>query len=349
MKILYGVQGTGNGHIARARVMHRALKKRGVEVDMLFSGRPKDKYFSMDGFGDYQAYRGLTFVTEKGKVDYLRSAFSNSALHFRKEVQQMDLNQYDIVLNDFEPITAWAAKKNKTPCISICHQNAFRYPVPMSGAGWLDSQLIKHFAPSNYHIGLHWYHFDQPLLPPIIGEHHGSSHDENFTLIYLPFESLDDVIELCHRFVTHNFICYHPDVKEQCRLDNLDLRPLNYAGFQNHLDSCLGVIANGGFELPSEALSRGKKLLLKPLTGQFEQVSNADTLEMLGLATSMESLDAAKVRHWLDEEKAESVRYPDVASPLVEWLLASEWHNKDNLCQSLWEQVDFPSYVSQID
>ena len=48
MKILYGVQGTGNGHIARARAMSEAFKAHEVQVDFLFSGREPDKYFSME-------------------------------------------------------------------------------------------------------------------------------------------------------------------------------------------------------------------------------------------------------------------------------------------------------------
>ncbi|MBP7664242.1 MAG: glycosyltransferase, partial [Shewanella sp.] len=39
MRILYGVQGTGNGHLSRARVMAKALMKQDIEVDFLFSGR----------------------------------------------------------------------------------------------------------------------------------------------------------------------------------------------------------------------------------------------------------------------------------------------------------------------
>ncbi len=67
MKILYGVQGTGNGHIARARAMSEAFKAHEVQVDFLFSGREPDKYFSMEAFGDYQTRRGFTFVTEKAQ------------------------------------------------------------------------------------------------------------------------------------------------------------------------------------------------------------------------------------------------------------------------------------------
>jgi len=36
MKILYGVQGTGNGHLTRARVMAKACKEKGIEVDWIF-------------------------------------------------------------------------------------------------------------------------------------------------------------------------------------------------------------------------------------------------------------------------------------------------------------------------
>lgn len=35
MKIFYGVQGTGNGHIARARVMAKELKSAGIDVQFL--------------------------------------------------------------------------------------------------------------------------------------------------------------------------------------------------------------------------------------------------------------------------------------------------------------------------
>ena len=45
MKILYGIQGTGNGHVTRARVMANAFKQMGVEVDYVFSGRAQQNYF----------------------------------------------------------------------------------------------------------------------------------------------------------------------------------------------------------------------------------------------------------------------------------------------------------------
>ncbi len=348
MKILYGVQGTGNGHIARARAMSQAFAQQGVQVDFLFSGRSPDKYFSMEAFGDYQTRRGFTFVTEKGSVNYAKTVLSNNLFQFYREVNLLDLSPYDLVLNDFEPVTAWAARKRRKPCIGISHQNAFRYPVPLKGANWLDKSVIEYFAPSQYHLGLHWYHFDQPILPPIIHTLANCEQRDSFVLVYLPFESIEDIADLLLHFNQQSFICYHPEVIQGEVVENIELRPLSHRDFQDHLHRCCGVIANGGFELPSEALSLGKKLLLKPLVGQFEQQSNVATLEDLGLASSMDSLDIPTVRHWLKEQQAESVKYPDVAQAVVRWVLQGAWGCQQELSRQLWEQVDFPSYVSNI-
>ena len=57
MQILYGVQGTGNGHITRARTMARALTDSSIEVDYLFSSAYIEFY---QIFSEYGA--GATFL-----------------------------------------------------------------------------------------------------------------------------------------------------------------------------------------------------------------------------------------------------------------------------------------------
>lgn len=346
MKVLYGVQGTGNGHIARAREMANALKEKGVQVDFLFSGREESKYFSMDAFGDYQTRRGLTFISKNGKVDYRDTATKNNIFQLLKDIEQLDLSGYDLVLNDFEPISAWSARKQGKISISISHQNAFRYQVPLKGASWLDKVIMHKFAPAEHYIGLHWYHFDQPILPPIIHKGEPATQSCNFFLVYLPFEDLNDTLRVLHALPTQRFICYHPDVAHCQERDNVAIKPLSHVHFQSHLRQCNGVIANGGFELPSEALALGKKLLLKPLNGQFEQMSNVATLECLGLASMMEQVDLAVIREWIDEEPAEKVVYPDVAQEIVHWLLQGDWGETRSLHSTLWQQVSFPSYAT---
>ncbi|QIA62448.1 glycosyltransferase [Vibrio astriarenae] len=346
MRILYGVQGTGNGHIARARAMARALKKQPVEVDFLFSGRDKDKYFSMAEFGNYQTRKGVSFISKEGAVDHLETVKQNDLKQLWTDIHQLDLSGYDLVVNDFEPISAWAAKKSKTPCLSISHQNAFRYQVPVRGANMIDHSLIRYFAPADHHLALHWYHFDQPILPPIIQSENKPIESRGFVLVYLPFEDFEEIIDLLIRFNQQEFVCFHPEVKQDMDIENIRCRPLSYDRFQENLTHCSGVIANGGFELPSEALSLGKKLLLKPLNGQFEQLSNVATLEMLGLASTMERLDSMVVGQWLGDQAAEKVSYPDVAEAIASWICEGKLHDHSSLQQALWSQVDFPDYAT---
>ena len=109
MKILYGIQATGNGHISRGRVMAKYLAEQNFEVTYLFSGREQNQLFEMEVFGDYLWREGLTFVTQYGKIDYLKTAAGNNIFRFINDIYQLDVEPYDLIITDFEPITAWAA------------------------------------------------------------------------------------------------------------------------------------------------------------------------------------------------------------------------------------------------
>ena len=92
MRILYGVQGTGNGHITRARTMARALADSSLEVDYLFSGRPREKYFDMEPFGEFRTLRGLTFHWSNGRINSFKTVLNNNLIHFMRDVRQLDLS-----------------------------------------------------------------------------------------------------------------------------------------------------------------------------------------------------------------------------------------------------------------
>ncbi|MGR5079313.1 MJ1255/VC2487 family glycosyltransferase [Photobacterium swingsii] len=349
MKILYGVQGTGNGHISRAREMARAFKVLGQPVDFFFSGREPDKYFDMGCFGDYRTAHGLTFVTQQGKIAPLQTALQARPFTFINEVKQLNLSAYDVVINDFEPVTAWAARQQKVPTIGVSHQCAFTHPVPKKDQTWFDKQLIRHFAPAEQKIGLHWHHFDAPILPPIIPALDVSKvSNDGSVVVYLPFEALNEVVVLLQHFPQVVFHCYHPDIQAEQQQENLYLHPLSHTDFHQHLLRCMGVIASGGFELPSEAMALGKKLLIKPLGGQFEQQSNTLTLTMMGLAQPMTLMEPSIIRHWLGVEPIGKVYFPDVALAVAQWVLNMESYQFDELCEQLWSQVEFPEYVTDI-
>ncbi len=344
MRILYGVQGTGNGHITRARAMAKAMADQGLAVDYLFSGREADQFFDMEPFGDYQLRTGFTLAIEAGRLRSVGTLRKFNPRRFLREVRSLDLSQYDLILTDFEPVTAWAARLHHKPCVGIGHQYAFRYPVPRPGGNYHQRLLLRWMAPADICLGLHWYHFDAPLLPPVAPvQEAGTERDARLIVVYLPFETPAAISTLLAPFADFQFAVYHPDADTVAEsAAHIRWQRPNRHGFHGELIRSGGVICNAGFELASEALQLGIKVLVKPVLGQSEQHANAMALAQLGLAYTMDRLDGAQVRAWLKNGRAVRVRYPDVAAAIARWLAAGHDPDIQALSAALWRTTRFP-------
>ena len=154
MRILYGVQATGQGHISRARAMAHALKQHpDVDVTWLFSGRPRERLFDMEPFGDFQHRAGLTFVTEAGRLRYRKTIMANRYWQFIRDVQRLDVKAYDLVVTDYEPVTAWAGKLKGQSVLGIGHQYAFGKNTPVEGRSLAQHVVMSLFAPGARGVG----------------------------------------------------------------------------------------------------------------------------------------------------------------------------------------------------
>ncbi len=345
MNILYGVQTTGNGHISRSTEVVHYLKQLGANVQVVFSGAPRSPFWDYSVFDPYDVYKGLTFVTSRGRISSWKTAQQLDLLRFTRDVRQLDINSYNVIVSDFEPITAWAARLRKKPSIGISHQNAFHYCIPRAEGGYFSRLVMRSFAPTSLKFGLHWHHFNHPILPPIVNPELASSESVAIDkiLVYLPFENPDEVRELLRPFNVRRFFVYEGTDSEIIE-GHIHRLPFSRENFVRDLQECTGVICQAGFELPSEALHIGKKLLVKPVIGQYEQMSNAIALENLGLGTSMQSLNKSDVAHWLRDIGGRPAGYPNVAEALAEWIVKGDFSNPQSLAYDLWEQViDLPS------
>lgn len=339
MKIFYGVQGTGQGHISRARAMARALSAYPVEVTWLFSGRDRGDFFDMEPFGDFQYRRGLTFATGGGRVSYRRTVVGNNIFEFLADVRALDLSGYDVVVTDYEPVTAWAARRRGVRCLGIGHQYAFGPQTPVTGGNVLTRLIMRGFAPVSVPLGLHWHPYGDEVLPPILDLPPAQQNDDGFILVYLPFENQDAVTALLSRLPAHRFVQYARDLPPGIS-GNVTRRAANTQSFKQHLAACSGVICNSGFELISECLHWGKRVLTRPLQGQMEQLSNALALEQLGYASTLQSLSAAGIARWLDHTPvAPALAFPDVAAELARWLAAGCTEAPARLSSRLWRDT----------
>lgn len=306
MRILYGVQGTGHGHISRARVVLPKLREI-AEVDVLISGY--NFHLDLDGEVQYKA-RGISLTYDsKGSVDFLETALKLQPVKFIQDVQSVPVDEYDFIVNDFEPVTAWAAQNAGKACVAISHQAAFASPnVPRpTKKSVVAESVMKHFAPFTHAIGSHYLRYDDFIEPPIIRK---QIKDLNPTLgdhitVYLPAFDHETLASIFKQIRNVEWHIFSPNCENEYRKSNVWVRPVGKESFLQSFESCLGVISSTGFETTSESLYLGKKLLTVPIKNQYEQLSNAAALEKLGgsIVYNIDSNFKKTVGEWVKHGK----------------------------------------------
>src|SRR5690606_31130130 len=141
------------------------------------------------------------------------------------------------------------------PLIGIGHQYAFRHKVPTRGDNALLRGLMRWYAPATLPVGLHWHHFNAPILPPIVDLpelREATPVDPGKVIVYLPLEAPQAIFDLVRDLRSHQFHVYHPELRRGST-GNIHCSPLSRAGFKQDLLSAGHVICNSGFELISEA------------------------------------------------------------------------------------------------
>jgi uncharacterized protein (TIGR00661 family) len=119
MKILYAIQGTGNGHLSRAMDIIPCLQQHG-QVDILVSGTQGDLSLP---FPIKYKFHGLSFIFGKsGGVDLWKTCIKSNIHKLVNEIKSLPVENYDLVINDFEPVSAWACYMKHIPCIGLSHQ-----------------------------------------------------------------------------------------------------------------------------------------------------------------------------------------------------------------------------------
>lgn len=280
MKILYAIQATGNGHISRAMQLMPYLQAYGT-VDVFLSGSNSHLQPSLP-----VAYRskGLSlFYGNTGGLDYWRMWKEFSLRRIWKEARELPVEKYDLVLNDFESITSLACRFKKVPSIGFGHQASFHSnltprPKHKDMAGEL---VLKQYATAEAYMGLHFKPYDTFICAPVIKEDilHAQPTDQGHVTVYLSHYSDEMVMNALRSIQGMRFEIFSRKVSAPQVYGNCTLIPISNEGFTQSLINSHGVITGAGFETPAEALYLGKKLLVLPIRGQYEQLCNAAALK----------------------------------------------------------------------
>jgi uncharacterized protein (TIGR00661 family) len=325
VKILYAIQGTGNGHIARAEDIVPILQQHG-DLDLLVSGAQADIKLS---YAVKYKSKGLSFYFGKsGGVDLIKTFRQNSSKAVYKEVNNFPVEKYDLVINDFEPITAWACLKKEVPCVALSHQSSLlssHSPRPKSFDP-VGEWILKNYAPARHHVGFHFARFDKHIYTPVIRARvrEARIQDKGHFTVYLPAYDDKKLVPLLTRLPKVKWHVFSKHAKKTYHVGKLSVYPVNNEEFTISMATSSGVFCGAGFETPAEALYLGKKLLVVPMKRQYEQHYNAAALKQMGVPVlkKVKKKSLEKIEAWLETGDRVSVDYNDVAAEAVQEAIA---------------------------
>ena len=319
IKILYAIQGTGNGHLSRATEIVPILKEL-ADTDVLVSGIQGD--IKLPFAVDYRLY-GLSFIFgQKGGIQILKTIMKLNPLRFIADVIRLPVKKYDVVLCDFEPVTAWACRLKGKICIGISHQNAVLHPsapepVKRDPAGLF---LLKYYAPVTIKYGFHFVPFDEYNFTPVIRQSIRNAVPENkgHYTVYLPAHSNEEIYSALSVYPDTRWEVFSKHRKTAYRIGNTSFSPVSLDDFTTSLIGCKGILCTAGFETPAEALFMGKKLCVIPMKNQYEQSCNAELLASIGVMTLPQLKDQYhQLQQWLEEDAAIRISYADLTRSIL--------------------------------
>lgn len=320
MKILFAIQGTGNGHLSRARDVYPELVKYG-DVDVLISGIQADVEVPFPV--KYKLY-GMSFIFGKrGGVDIVETAKKLKLFRLLKDIREFPIEQYDLVINDFEPVSAWACKRKKLPCISVSHQCAVLHknaPKPATGDP-MGKLVLERYAPVTAAYGFHFKSFGENIFTPVIRKEirELAVTNRGHYAVYLPAYDDETIVRHLSVFNEAKWEVFSKHNKQPFVSGNVSVKKIDNRAFIESMAASAGVLCGAGFEGPAEAMYLGKKIMVIPMLTQYEQQCNAAGAAAMG-ATVVKTLDEKHhniIREWLERGRSIEVDYPDITEEII--------------------------------
>jgi uncharacterized protein (TIGR00661 family) len=321
VRILYAIQGTGNGHVSRAEEVIPVLKEYG-QLDLFVSGAQTNIRLS---YPVKYTSKGLSFFFGKnGGIDFLKTFRENSSKAVYKEIKQFPADRYDLVINDFEPISAWSAKRHHVPCVALSHQSALlsdKVPKPKHYDP-VGDWVLHNYAPTEASVGFHFARFDKHIYTPVIRKAIRETTPvagDHYT-VYLPAYADQKLVPALAKITGVRWHVFSRLAQKPYHIGTLSVFPIDKENFAHSMVTAAGVLCGAGFETPAEALFLGKKLMVVPMKKQYEQHYNAAALRDLGVPVvkGIKRKHLVKIQAWVDSRQKIEMDYPDLTVTAIE-------------------------------
>ena len=328
LKILYGIQCTGNGHLSRSKEIIKYLQDNYSDkietIDVCLSGN-----FSQIDTSDLNVkykFEGLGFNIDNGQISIWKTIVDLKLWNFFKSIFVPQIEKYDIIVSDFEPVTCWAGIIRRKRVLGVGNHYKFlsnkKFLKNLSPNYFYNKIITKLVSPVNKYIAFEYLKDAENDFFPIIRKvlRRTAPSQDDFYICYLSSISSEDQVKFFNLFPNQTFYIFHNDIKEASDFENIRLRPIDRVQFTNKLMRCKGVICHTGFQLTSECLFLGKKLLVIPIKHQIEQIYNTRTLSKFGVISS-ENLEVPTFDDFFQNDYSVKLNYIDEMKNLSERIL----------------------------
>ncbi|MGN6604714.1 MAG: glycosyltransferase family protein [Ginsengibacter sp.] len=331
MKILYAIQGTGNGHLSRARDIIPLLQQKG-DLDILVSGVQADVELP---YPVKYRFRGLSFIFgKKGGVDLLKTYKNSRLKRLYREIQSLPVHEYDLVISDFEPVSAWACRIKKKECIGLSHQLGVsnkKSPKPKK-TDPVGKMILKKYAPVTYKYGFHFKAYDDNIFTPVIRKEVRELEPVNFGhyTVYLPSYDDKKIIKILKKAGNVKWHIFSKHTRKAYTKNNFIVEPISNESFIQSMCTCAGVLCGAGFETPAEALFLQKKLMVIPMKNQYEQHCNAAALKEMkvNVIKSLKKKHVPKIKQWIKDPDKLEVDFPDITSEIISLVIKNHAYDQ---------------------
>lgn len=300
-KILWGILGVGNGHTYRQLPLIEHFLKNSQII--IFASKSAYTFYSKK-YAHHPHVRVLRvapayYPDSKSGIDFaqveklpINTAENLLAINTRALAQaQKIMGKPDLVISDYEPISAMYAYSQNSPLITIDQQSKYLYgdfPKVIKGLNYLgeDARLRMFFPKADLRIACSFFRVQRrenfsakvTICPPVLRErilHMKRIPEKDTILIYLSaIENYKRFIHILNEYSkNHSTITFHIFADGITRLNTANkhiiLHEPEGEKFLELLGKCSGIISTSGHTLVSEAMYLGIPVLLLP-RNQYE-------------------------------------------------------------------------------
>lgn len=327
---ILAVQGEGRGHLMQALTVYQLLTDAGHEVCCIVVGMPSDR--SLPAFFCRRVISPVVCLPSPGFAKHHGRSISlwrtlwctlwrlpEYISSIRRFHRLVSFHQPEAIVNFYEPLAGLYRifYRHSARSVSIAHQYVYLHEgFEIPGAGAWQRLLLSAFtrltaAGSDRLLALSIPEMPPSrdsrlrVVPPILRRDLLSilPADEGFLLVYLVNAGYMSDIVRWHEANPNVTIHCFTDASEvrdlhkgHYRLDaNLSFHSIDDRIFLEMLATCSAVATSAGFETVCEALLLGKPILMVPVEGHQEQLSNALDMSRQGLAVWSHHYDLDRV------------------------------------------------------